>query len=188
MNFNEKQECRSALARKRGSAEVLKTITILGVAIILYCFTGCKENIDKPKSSEKQPAAQAELPKPKEPLNQEPPRPAAIPSVTLTAVKINEDYANNVTWIDIRASGTFLYNIVQKESPERIIIVLHNTIKGKAPEKITVNNGTVDEVKIDELNPGKGAAVRMTISLTRKTVYGAHPSNGTLKITIPRKT
>jgi len=160
-------------------------IRIAGVFLILLSFAGCKEKVDKPAPPEK-PLMQTELPEPKEPLKQESPQPETMPAVTLTALKINEDYTNNLTWLDISASGTFLHNIVLKEHPERIIIVLHNTKKGKAPSKLTVNNGTITEIGIDELATGKGAAVRITVGLSRKTDYKVHASGEGLIMNIRR--
>ncbi|MBI5307562.1 MAG: AMIN domain-containing protein [Planctomycetes bacterium] len=173
-----------------------RMITIISVFLVLFSFAGCKEKPDKPMPPEK-PALQTKPFPPEKPAapsealtpgGAKPGTLKTLPFATLTGLKINEDHTRNLTTFHINLSETFIYNIVQKADPERIIVVLHKTTKGKAPGKIEVNNGTVSYVEITELNTGKDAAVRITIRLTGKTTYDVFPSDNALDITIPGTT
>ncbi len=172
-----------------------RMIKIVSVFLMLFSFAGCKEKFDKPMPSEKplqtkplppeKPAAPSEA---LMPGGAKPGTLKTLPFATLTGLKITEDHTKNLTVFHINLSETFIYNIVLKADPERIIVVLHKTTKGKAPGKIEVNNGTVSHVEITELKTGKDAAVRITIRLTKKTTYDVFPSDNALDITIPGTT
>lgn len=110
----------------------------------------------------------------------------SLPTVELTGTKILENPALSTVGVEIIASGTFGSNVVPKNDPERIIVVLHNATKGKTPPEIKVNNGTINRVAIDELNTGKGTAVRITIGLVHKSDYVVTPVTNGLMIDVRR--
>jgi len=172
-------------------------VAITGTVFMLFIFSGCKGKTDAPPPSAEKPAVQAKPVPPEKPAGTsealKPGGPTsgihgAMPSISLTGLKITEDDSRNLTMFHITLSGDFLYNVVQKADPDRIMVVLHKTTKGKAPEKIEVNNGTISRVEIAELNTERGAAVRITIRLTGKTTYDVLPLDKALYISVLRKT
>jgi hypothetical protein len=74
------------------------------------------------------------------------------------------------------------------EADLNVIVILHNAKKGQAPPGIDVNNGTINRVVIDQLNVGKGTAVRITIGLEHKTDYLVTPAANGLLIDVRKKT
>jgi hypothetical protein len=111
----------------------------------------------------------------------------SLPTVTLTGTKILENVIESAVRVEITASGAFGSNVVRKDDPERIIIILHNAKKGEAPPIIAVNNGTINRVAIDQLNDGKGTAVRITIGLEHKADYLATPAVNGLLIDVRKR-
>jgi hypothetical protein len=169
---------------------MLSQLMAITAGLLLLTATGCKDKIDTPAPPPERLSTGAP-PHPVEALSPAAPKPGTMktmPSVVLTGLKILGGPQSDLTSIDIKASGNFLYNVVLKDSPGRLIVVLHKTARGKAPEKIEVNNGTVNRVAIAELDTGKGPAVKITIGLDRKIRYQAIPSNGSLLLNIPEGT
>jgi hypothetical protein len=151
-------------------------VSIICLGII--ALSGCKKGPEKVSQPEKETAPVATL---------SPAEVKALPTVTLTGTKILDNIIESAVRVEITTSGAFGSNVVRKAGPERIVVILHNAKKGQAPPGIDVNNGTINHVVIDQLNVGKGTAVRITIGLEHKTDYVVTPAANGLIIDVRKK-
>lgn len=144
------------------SKHEIQRLLVIVICLGVFVATGCKKGPDKAA----QPGQEAAPTKTMSPEELK-----SLPAVTLTGTKILDNVIESAVRVEITASGAFGSNIVRKADPERIIVILHNAKKGQAPPGIEVNNGTINRVAIDQLNAGKGTAVRIIIGLEHEADY-----------------
>ena len=161
------------------SKHEIRRFLVSVICICVIALTGCKGGSDKVSQPAKE-TAPVEIVSPEDLKS--------LPTVTLTGAKILENVVESAVRVEITASGAFGSNVVRKADPERIIVILHNAKKGEAPPGIDVNNGTINRVVIDQLNVGKGTAVRITIGLEHKTDYLVTPAANGLLIDVRKRT
>jgi len=157
----------------------LRQFLIIAVCFGVIVTAGCKKGTEKAAQPEKETTSVNTM---------SPSDLKALPTVTLTGTKIQENMSESEVRIEITASGAFGSNVVRKADPERIIVVLHNATKGNAPPVIEVNNGAINRVAIDQLNVGNGTAVRITIGLEPKADHVVTPAKNGLIIDVRRRT
>ena len=160
---------------KREILRFLMIITSLGIIVT----AGCKGGAEKVPQPEKETAPVKTM---------SPAELKSLPTVTLMGTKIQDNVIESAVRCEITASGAFGSNVVRKTGPELIIVILHNAKKGQAPPGIDVNNGTINRVTIDQLDVGKGTAVRITIGLEHKTDYLVTPAANSLIIDVRKRT
>lgn len=143
------------------------TLLLLGVA-------GCKENsVVAEKTAANQP----------EPGMSDPPK---LPVVTLAGAKVLQDAGSPTEVVQISATGPFGSNIIPKQDPDRIVVIVHNANIGDAPARVEVNDGTITNLEIAQLNSGKGPAAKITIGLTAKTEHRVVPGESMLSVEVKK--
>ena len=155
--------------------QIPQRVAWVAICCMLFALAGCNGKEVQPEKSVK-----TETKSPQEALK-------SLPTVTLTGVKLEDNGADHATRIIIAATGAFGSNVVQKTDPDRIIVILHNALVGEATKNIEVNDGTINRVEIDQLDTGKGKAVRLTIGLAGKTDYQVVPAEGAVMIDVRKR-
>lgn len=151
----------------------------LVIIICVIALAGCKGGPESVSQPEKETASVKTM---------SPAEVKALPTVTLTGMKILDNIVESAVRVELTASGAFGSNVIRKTGPERIIVILHNAKKGEVPPQIAVNDGTINTVDIAQLDTGKGTAVRITIGLEHKTDYLVTPAVNGLKIDVRKGT
>lgn len=149
----------------------------MAVSLVALAVAGCKGEPEK--AAQPQPVANTQE-------TAAPEGSKSLPTVTLTGAKVEAGPDKASTRISITASGPFGSNVVPKSDPERILVVLHNAKAGDVPKNIEINDGTVSGVEVAQLDTGKGPAVRITISLARKTAHRVIPGESALMIDVKK--
>lgn len=110
-----------------------------------------------------------------------------LPKVTLGELNVQESEDGAVTRITITAGGNFGSNVIRKENPDRIIMIIHNAVAGDLVGTLQVNNGTVGRIEVAQLESGQGPAVRVTIGLAGKNEYQVVPGDKSLNVEISKR-
>jgi hypothetical protein len=110
----------------------------------------------------------------------------ALPTVTLVGTKILETPGSPVVQVRIAASGPFGSNVTAQKNPDRLLIMVHNALVGKAPKSIEVNDGTINRVDIAQHKNGSQQAVGITVGLAGATSYRLVPEQSAVLLEIAR--
>ena len=110
-----------------------------------------------------------------------------LPRVSLSEIEVGESEDGAVTRITITGGGTFVSNVIRKEDPERIILLIHNAEAGELAGSIEVNNGTVGRIEVAQLESGQGPAVRVTVGLAGKSDFRVVPAENALAVDVRRQ-
>jgi hypothetical protein len=178
------------------------------ICLAAVLFTGCQEQ----KTKSEDPAETGKTEKPAEsgspaPLAPMAPVPAAPPThpaspdhpaqpapkleglqrVKLTEIEVGESEDGAVTRITLTGDGPFASNVIRKENPERIILLIHKAEAGDLVGAMEVNNGTVGRIEVAQLESGQGPAVRITADLLGKIDYRVAPADKALALDIRRR-
>lgn len=190
------------------SKVVRPAVTLLSsICLAAILFAGCQEQKEKPVETGKsveagkaaEPAEPVEAGKPAPPASPAhevsilpPGHPAlaprqdlkSLPRVSLAEINVQESEDGSVTRITIAGGGTFASNVIRKEDPDRIILLIHNAEAGELAGSIEVNNGTVGRIEVAQIESGQGPAVRVTIGLTENTEYRVVPADKELVVDV----
>lgn len=107
--------------------------------------------------------------------------------MSLSEIEVGENEDGSVTRITIAGSGTFASQVIRKEDPERIILLIHNAEAGDLVGSIEVNNGTVGRIEVAQLESGQGPAVRITVGLAGKSEFRVVPAENALAVDLRRQ-
>jgi hypothetical protein len=111
----------------------------------------------------------------------------SLQRINLTEIEVGESEDGAVTRITLAGDGPFGSNVIRKENPERVILLIHNADAGDLVGDIEVNNGVINRIEVAQLESGKGPAARVTVGLTGKSEFNVAPAENGLLIDFRRR-
>jgi hypothetical protein len=105
----------------------------------------------------------------------------AVAQITLDSVRV---LSGNGPQVEIVTSAPVSPTIQQLDGPPRLVIDLPNTEFRRAPERIGVNNGPVEAVRVDEHQDSPPVA-RVVVDLKEPVGYGTQTQGTRLLVSFP---